>query len=108
MAGDSEEKLPQVLFVEHRINRPIPDLGETEDVITFPLEVNPTDLEVSVEIRHSWRGDLRILLTPPQGGAITLVDRTGGSQDDIVRSFRSSDDPEQFSAALETSAPRYS
>lgn len=105
VAGEGdEERLPQVLYMEHRINRSIPDQGEIVDALTFPLEVNSQDLEINVEIRHSWRGDLRLILTPPQGGEITLVDRTGGSQDDIVRSFRSSDDPGLFSSVLGTSA----
>lgn len=97
---DGEDGLPQVLSMEHRINRSIPDGGEVEDTISFPLAVDPEDLEVSVEIRHTWRGDLRVNLTSPQGGEITLIDRAGGSQDDIVRSFRSSDDPELFGEAL--------
>jgi len=105
VAGQAaEEELPRVLSMEHRINSPIPDQGEMEDVITFPLEVTARDLEVSLDIRHTWRGDVRVLLTPPQGGEISLVDRSGGSQDDIVRSFRSSDDPELFRAALGSAA----
>jgi subtilisin family serine protease len=105
VAGEGDgEKLSQVLYMEHRINQSIPDQSEIEDTITFPLEVSSQSLEVSVEIRHTWRGDLRVILTPPQGGEITLVDRTGGGQDDIIKSFRSSDDPELFSSTLGHSA----
>lgn len=101
VAGDEgEAQLPQVLFMEHRINRAIPDNSQMEDLIHFPMEVNAQGLEVSLEIRHTWRGDLRITLQTPQGAEILLVDRTGGSQDDVVRSFRSSDDPALFSGVI--------
>ena len=103
-AGDSEERLPEVLFMEHRVNKSIPDLGETEDPITFPLDVAVKDIEVSIDIRHTWRGDLRVVFTSPQGNEIVLVDRTGGSQDDIIQSFRSTDEPELFAPLMGNSA----
>lgn len=105
-AGDGEERLPEVLYMEHRINRPIPDLGVTEDSITFPLDVAIQDIEISLDIRHTWRGDLRVIVKPPDPDVdkIVLVDRTGGSQDDIIRSFRSSDEPELFARLIGTSA----
>jgi len=101
---DGEQRLPQVLFMEHRINRSIPDQGEIQDTLIFPLEVNAQDIEVHVEILHTWRGDLRVIVIPPQGGEIILVDGSGGSQDNLIRSFRSSDDPALFSGILGISA----
>ena len=41
---------------------------------------------------------------PPHGAEVCLIDRIGGSQDDIVRSFRSSDEPALFSQVIGTSA----
>jgi len=102
--GDSEERLPEVLFMEHRVNKPIPDLGEIQDPITFPLDVVIKDIEVNVDIKHTWRGDLRVILKPPQGDEIILQDRTGGSQDDIVKGFRSSAEPELFAPIIGSSA----
>jgi subtilisin-like proprotein convertase family protein len=104
VASDGEERLPEMLFMEHRINKPIPDLGETEDFIIFPLDVVIRDIEIGVDIRHTWRGDLRVILKSPQGDEIILLDGTGGSQDDIVRSFRSSNEPELFVSLMGTSA----
>jgi subtilisin-like proprotein convertase family protein len=101
---DGEQELPKVLFMEHRINKSIPDQGEIQDAIIFPLEVNAQDIEVHVEILHTWRGDLRVTVIPPQGGEITLVDGSGGSQDNLILSFRSSDDPALFRGILGTSA----
>ncbi|NLG51324.1 MAG: S8 family serine peptidase [Chloroflexi bacterium] len=104
-AGASQAlRLPQVLFVEHRVNKPIPDPGEVEDPITFPLDVPIRDIEVSVDIRHTWRGDLKLILKAPQGREIILRDRSGGSQDDLIASFRSSTEPALFAPLIGKSA----
>ena len=103
-AGDSEERLPAVLYLEHRISKPIPDPGETEDTIPFPLDVAINSIEVSVDIRHTWRGDLRLTLAAPDGSQIVLLDGTGGSRDDVVQSFRSSDQPALFAGLVGASA----
>lgn len=38
---------------------------------------------VSVNIDHTWRGDLRVVLTSPSGTSHVLHDRSGGSADDL-------------------------
>lgn len=103
-AGTGDENLPEVHFIEHRVNNPIPDRGEIEDSITFPLNVVINEIVINVEITHTWRGDLRVSLKSPNGTEITLVNRTGGSIDNIIRSFRSSDDPSLFANILNGSA----
>ncbi len=40
-------------------------------------------LHVSSEIRHTWRGDLRVTLTSPSGTEFVLANREGGSADDL-------------------------
>lgn len=40
----------------------------------------------SVTIRHTYRGDLRVVLVAPDGGETVLHDRSGGSADDLVLS----------------------
>lgn len=99
-AGDSDDRLPDVLFIEHRVNVPIPDLGETEDTIPFPLDVGVKEIAVNVEIRHTWRGDLRVILKTPAGDEIVLQERSGRSQDDLIRSYRSTDEPDLFAPVL--------
>jgi subtilisin-like proprotein convertase family protein len=48
---------------------------------TVPLkpnfEVEPEAIEVHVEIRHTWRGGLRVSDTPPGGNSIILADSLG-------------------------------
>lgn len=102
--GDGDDSLPEVLFMEHRVNKAIPDQGTTEDVIPFPLDVAIQEFEVSVDIKHTYRGDLRLTLISPKNQNIVLVDRSGGSADDIVRSFRSSDEPGLFDTVIGKSA----
>jgi subtilisin family serine protease len=104
MVDGDEEKLPAVLFVEHRTNTPIPDLGETEDTIPFPLDVKAREISVNVEIKHTWRGDLRLILRTPGGAEIVLQERSGAGEDDLVRSYRSTDTPDLFEPVLGTSA----
>jgi subtilisin-like proprotein convertase family protein len=100
--GDGPQRLPEVLFMEHRVNKPIPDLGTAEDAISFPLNVAIQAIEVDVEIRHTYRGDLRLTLKPPAGMAneMVLENRTGGSADDIVKSYRSTAEPQLFAQVI--------
>lgn len=100
VTGDEKERLPEVLYMEHRVNKPIPDMGIAEDSITFPLDVTVQDIEISLDIRHTWRGDLQIVLASPGGDEIMLVNRTGGSQDNIIHNFRSTDEPELFAPVV--------
>lgn len=105
VSGNREaERLPETLFMEHRINQPIPDMGQMGDEITFPLDVNIKQFEVSVDIKHTWRNDLRVILLPPDGEGITLFDKSGGSSDDIVATLRSSDEPDLFASLINRSA----
>jgi hypothetical protein len=99
-AGDIEEAAVRSFRLEHRINRPIPDMGEAGDTIPFPLEVSIKEIDVSVEIRHAWSGDLRVALLPPRKNEIVLQHRTGGSRDDIVKSFRSRNERKAFEPVL--------
>lgn len=104
VAGDSDEQLPETLFMEHRINRKIPDNGETGDLIAFPVDAAIKNIEVNVDIKHTWRSDLIVTLRSPRGNIIVLHNREGGSDDDIMKSYRSSDEPQLFEALIGLSA----
>ncbi|MCP4688144.1 MAG: hypothetical protein GY859_08845 [Desulfobacterales bacterium] len=45
------------------------------------------ELEVSVDITHTWIGDLRVLLTNPSGVSVALHGRTGGDRDNLITVF---------------------
>ncbi|MAO68913.1 MULTISPECIES: S8 family serine peptidase [Idiomarina] len=67
----------------------IPD--DDSNGITRVINVPDTGVvfgaDVSVDITHTWRGDLIVTLTSPEGTEHVLHDRTGGSEDDLVQSW---------------------
>lgn len=58
---------------------------------TQPLTVSQAGklLAVSVQLRikHTYIGDLQVVLQHPDGTSVTLHDRTGGSKDDLIQTF---------------------
>jgi serine protease len=75
------------------------------DAIPFPLDVIINAIEITVEIKHTYRGDLRMTLNSPPGlGNILLEDKTGGSAHDIIKSYRSSAEPQLFAQVIGKSA----
>lgn len=50
-------------------------------------------VELSVDITHSWIGDLRISLRSPAGSEVMLHDRTGRDANDVVKTYTSSNAP---------------
>jgi subtilisin-like proprotein convertase family protein len=51
------------------------------------------DIAVAVDITHPWVGDLRVVLTPPAGGAVVLHDHAGRDAVNILRTWRAADLP---------------
>ncbi|MFI1648425.1 S8 family peptidase [Streptomyces avidinii] len=47
----------------------------------------PAALTVAVDIKHTYIGDLKVDLVAPDGTVYTLHNRTGGSADNIIRTF---------------------
>jgi subtilisin family serine protease/subtilisin-like proprotein convertase family protein len=64
----------------------IPDNNTTgiNSPMTVSQSVNIIDLEVFVDITHTYRADLLIRLTSPDGTNVTLHNRSGGSANNIV------------------------
>lgn len=102
--GSDEGRLPETLLMEHRINKPIPDEGEVGDMIRFPMDVAIKSIEVNLTIKHTYRGDLIVNLVSPRGDNIVLHNKEGFGDDDIIKSYRSSDEPELFDSIIGTSA----
>lgn len=44
----------------------------------------PSDASVAIDIRHTYRGDLRVDLVAPDGSTYNLANRSGGSADNII------------------------
>lgn len=84
--------LPQGLsdfYYEDAANADIPD--DDSNGITRVINVPETGVvfgaDVSVDITHTWQGDLIVSLTSPEGTEHVLHDRSGGSTDDLVQDW---------------------
>jgi len=67
----------------------IPDndaAGLSRSFVVANAGATVASLHVSAEIRHTWRGDLRVTLTSPSGTEHVLANRDGGSADDLTLS----------------------
>lgn len=62
------------------------DAAGITSTIDFDAPGTITALEVTVDVTHTYRGDLRVLLVK-DGTSVVLSDKEGGSADDLKRSF---------------------
>jgi subtilisin-like proprotein convertase family protein/uncharacterized protein YvpB len=77
--GDPVEYLPSqaVLFCSSE-SQPVPDLSSASSTITIPDPRFIGDLDIRLNIQHSWVGDLVVSLTHNDTGQVTnLIDRPG-------------------------------
>ncbi|MBL8238237.1 MAG: proprotein convertase P-domain-containing protein [Bryobacterales bacterium] len=74
------------------------------DSIAFTEAGSVSAVKVSVDITHTFIGDLVVTLTSPSGRAVTLHQRQGGSADNLVKTFQAADTPLLGSFAGETIA----
>jgi hypothetical protein len=73
-------------FTAVDVPKAIPDndpAGATSVIHTRPKGFVATKVLVTVDITHTYRGDLVIQVIAPDGQIATLADRTGGSADDF-------------------------
>ena len=68
-------------------NLDIPDLATVSDTITVLDSETATSVSVEVDITHTYIGDLKIDIIAPDGTSITLHDNSGGSANDIDKSY---------------------
>lgn len=66
-----------VVQEQQSTNRPIPDQGRITTSITLEPGVTLEHVEVELNLRHEWVGDLEIVLTSPSGTTSVLVARPG-------------------------------
>jgi subtilisin-like proprotein convertase family protein len=82
----------------------IPDNNSTgvRDTIHFNDNARAGTVKVSVDITHTYIGDLRLSLIAPSGRTVILHDRNGGSADNIKKTFNASSVPGLASFAGES------
>lgn len=73
----------------------IPDNDPTgvQDTITLVEEATVSSVKVTVDITHTYRGDLRLTLIAPSGSAVVLHDRSGGRADNLQQTFDAATTP---------------
>jgi subtilisin-like proprotein convertase family protein len=83
---DGETKLFQATSTPAK---DIPDNSQAgiRDAIRFTEAASISSIKVSVDITHTYRGDLRVTLYAPSGLAVVLHNRQGGREDDIKGTF---------------------
>jgi subtilisin-like proprotein convertase family protein len=74
----------------------IPDNNPTgvRVYIDVPVDAEIASLDCYVNLTHTYRGDLIIELTSPEGTTVRLHDRTGGTAEDIVTWYDAETDPD--------------
>jgi subtilisin-like proprotein convertase family protein len=72
----------------------IPDAGAA---VTSKIEVTQRgviqDIRISIDLTHTYIGDLRVDITAPDGTSVVLHDHTGNSTDDIRKVYAASELP---------------
>lgn len=63
------------------------------DIINFPDAANLSSIKVTIDVTHTFIGDLRLTLMAPSGTNVVLHSRNGGNADNIQRSFDLSSTP---------------
>ncbi len=72
----------------------IPDVGAAiSSAIEVGEEGTINDLRVQVDITHTFIGDLRVDLIAPDGTAVTLHNNSGGSANDLVKTYSAAELP---------------
>ena len=69
----------------------IRDFQSSDSALEVQVDGVITALEVSVDIKHSWIGDLRVHLVSPSGRVVALHNRSGRGRDDINETYSTED-----------------
>ncbi|HXV77563.1 MAG TPA: proprotein convertase P-domain-containing protein, partial [Candidatus Polarisedimenticolaceae bacterium] len=66
---------------------PIDDQSTTSSTLDLPLDIELSRVEVSVDLTHTYIGDLRLVLRSPTGTDIVLHDGSGGAATEISGTY---------------------
>lgn len=82
----------------------VSNAGPVVDTITVSDPGVISDVDVAVEIPHSWIGDLQVSVASPAGTSVFLHDLTEGNTDDLIRLYDDEGAPGTFLPAQPLSA----
>lgn len=79
-----------------RPDLPIPDAnpGGISSALTFARDGIVSSVKVKLDIQHTYIGDLRVSLASPGGDIVLLHSQTGGSSDNLIRTYTIADTPQ--------------
>lgn len=83
----------ETILAESTPNTPIPDnqVSGITDIITIGQNKTIAGIKVTLDITHTYRGDLQVTLLTPWGDTIILHQRQGGNADDLQITIDESD-----------------
>ena len=91
--GTSDNRIPEPYLAADLSNNtdlPIPD-GTSDNRVFIPFTVTKNgtiaDVSVSVDIKHTYIGDLSVSLLSPKGSEPLLHYRTGGGTDNLTKTY---------------------
>lgn len=85
------EEGPPVAHASALGPRPIRDYQATSLVLDVSADCAMRDVEVEVDVRHRFVGDLRVVLLPPWREELVLQRHAGGGRRDLAHTWRLSD-----------------
>lgn len=107
-AGGTTPPSGSTTIIATDVPKSIPDnntTGVTSNLTVSGLSNSLTEVDISVNITHTYKGDLKVTLVHPDGTQILLHNQTGGSADNIVTTFDTLTIPAQSLAGLVGKAP---
>ena len=91
IVAPTSQVLGQVIREDLVVDTPIPDNDPRGLVSKIHIDPSGTlqSIRVKVRIIHTWIGDLRVVLSSPQGDQVVLHDRTGTSEKQLITTYSS-------------------
>jgi subtilisin-like proprotein convertase family protein len=90
--GVNEDTTKVKTFSSGTLNQAIPDQGSTTATLNVDVGdafAKAANMEVTLNINHTYDGDLRVVLESPSGTLVTLVDNCGGAGDNFTNTVLS-------------------
>src|SRR5262249_57177823 len=72
-------------FSSTDVNKTIVDMARTVSTLTINQDVSIADLDVTINLNHTWDSDLRITLVAQDGTQVVLVTWSSGSGDNFTQ-----------------------
>ncbi|MCE9666362.1 M4 family metallopeptidase [Myxococcus stipitatus] len=85
--GKASAAAPSDVKVSSTQKAAIPDQGTVTSKVKVADDVTVDKLKLSLDIAHSYKGDLSVTLTSPSGKSAVVHNRTGGGTDNVKGDF---------------------